>query len=106
MDESIYENIARENGVSVESVKKEMQDAINAAFENPNELAKLIPSKDGNPNPDEFVDFVLNMLCGLDEEEPEDDIDESELDSMIERIINGSKEEDSFHDADDDMTED
>ncbi len=105
MDESIYESIARENGVSVESVKKEMQDAINIAFENPNELAKLIPFKDGNPNPDEFIDFVVNMLCGLDKEDSEDDIDESELDSMIENIMNNS-EEDSFHDTDDIMTED
>lgn len=105
MDQSIYENIARENGVSVESVKKEMQDAINTAFENPNELAKLIPSEDGTPNPDEFVDFIVNMLCSSDEQDFEDDIDESEFDDMIESIMNKSQEE-SYYDTDDDMTED
>lgn len=68
MDERIYEQIARENGVSVESVKKEMQNAIDMAFANPNELAELIPAKDGRtPTPDEFIDFVLDILNGMDE---------------------------------------
>jgi len=64
MDEKIYEKIARENGVSVEEVKKEMQSAINMAFENPSDLAKSIPSKGDIPDTDEVIDFILKILNG------------------------------------------
>jgi len=62
MDERIYEIIAKQYGVSVESVKKDMQEAIDVAFENKDGLVKNIPCKGNKPTIDEFMDFVKNML--------------------------------------------
>ncbi len=62
MDEKIYEIIAKQYGVSVEEVKRDMQEAVNSAFKNPNDLAKNISFEGDKPTVDEFIDFVKNML--------------------------------------------
>ena len=58
----MYKELAKKHGVSIAELKKEMQDAINAAFVNPNEEAQKIPRKELVPSINEFIDFVIKQL--------------------------------------------
>ena len=60
MNEKIFEEIAKQNGVSVEEVKKEMQAAIDVAYENPNLYAAKVPKKGDKPTPDELIAYLSN----------------------------------------------
>lgn len=56
----VIEQVARENGISVEECRREMELAIQSASVNPNdEFTKLFGNK--NPSPEEFI---LKILCG------------------------------------------
>ena len=59
----IYRKIARENGVSVEEVKREMQAAINEAYKNPSPEAAMqqaaIPRSGKVPTPDELIRYAV-----------------------------------------------
>lgn len=57
MNRSIYKKIAKENGISIREVKEEMELAIKAAYENPNEVALKVPRKGAVPTPEEFIDY-------------------------------------------------
>ena len=60
--EKIYKKIAKQNGVSVEEVKRDMQEAINAAYKNPTIFASnLSPQKDV-PTTEEFIKLVANKV--------------------------------------------
>jgi len=63
--EKIYEKIAKENGVSVEEIKQDIQEAINSAYEKPNLYARCIPSKGNTPTTDEFIEYVANRMTPL-----------------------------------------
>lgn len=63
--EKYYNKIAKENGVNVEQVKKDMQEAIDAAYASPNSYARSIPCKGDKPTPDEFISFVENEISAL-----------------------------------------
>ncbi len=62
----ICKAIALKNGISVEEVKKEMQSAINYAFENATQEQKLFQSnitKKGEiPTPEEVLNFVCKNI--------------------------------------------
>lgn len=64
----IYRKIAKEHGVSVEQVKREMQDAIDYAYQNkPNdELTAFnqnrVPRKDEIPTVEEFIKYGANRI--------------------------------------------
>ena len=64
--DGICKTIALKNGISVESVKQNMQSAINIAFENPTEEQKLfqqnIPRKGEIPTAEEVLDFIYQNL--------------------------------------------
>lgn len=58
----IFEEVAKENGVTVEEVLKEMELAIGAAFENPTPAALAIPRKGKVPTPEEFIKYISQQL--------------------------------------------
>lgn len=63
----IYKKIAKENGVSVAEVKREMQEAIRATYVQPNFYAKCIPCENEVPTPDEFIAYAANRVSVLNE---------------------------------------
>ena len=63
MNQLFYEKIAKEFGVTAEDVKIEMQKAINAAYDDPNEEAERIPRRDEVPNIEEFVDYIVSKIA-------------------------------------------
>ncbi len=63
---NIYQKIARENGVSVEEVKREIQAAIQEAYRNPSAEAAMIqcriPRAGKLPTPEEVIDYVVSEV--------------------------------------------
>lgn len=65
---SIYRKIARQNRVSVNEVKVEMQKAIDAAWDNPNKTAgnafmQYQVKPDGTkPTPEELIRFNVELI--------------------------------------------
>lgn len=51
----IYRQIAKKNGVSVAEVKREIEAAIDAAYENPNFHAQCVYRAGDKPTPEEFI---------------------------------------------------
>jgi len=51
--------IAKNNGVSVAEVMREMRLAISAAYENPGPAALALPKKGGIPTPQEIIDYCV-----------------------------------------------
>ena len=62
MNREIFRMIAKENGVSVIDVKKDIHEAIKVAFENPNAEAQKIPCKGNIPTPDEMVAYIVDSI--------------------------------------------
>lgn len=65
--EQIYQKIAKDNGVTVETVKKDMQIAINHAYKNStNSITKLyqcqVPRKKAIPTYEEFIRFISHKI--------------------------------------------
>lgn len=65
----VYRKIARENGVRVKEVKRDMQEAINAAYMNPPKdggvieaYQRKIPRRGEIPTPDEFIWYAAGKL--------------------------------------------
>ncbi len=62
----IYRKIARQNGVTVEEVKRDMQSAINEAYSDPknNHVIKAyqdkVPRKGEVPTVEEFIHYAAN----------------------------------------------
>jgi len=57
-----YKQIAKKHGVTVDDVKREMQEAINAAYINPTFNAKCVPCVGDVPTVDEFIEYVANRI--------------------------------------------
>jgi hypothetical protein len=55
MNRKLYRKVAREHGVSVKEVKRDMQTAIDEAYKKPNFYAGQVPHKGVTPTPDEFI---------------------------------------------------
>lgn len=58
----IYKKIAKKHGVSVAEVKRDMQEAINAAYTNPNSYANCVKRKNEIPTPEEFITHLANRI--------------------------------------------
>ena len=65
----LYKKIAKESEVSVADLKKEMQEAINAAYVQPNFYARCIQCENEVPTLDEFIEYVVNRVSVLEENE-------------------------------------
>ena len=62
MNRSIIRKVARKHGVSVAEVRRDMQLAINAAYEKPNAAALAVPRKGAIPTPEEFIKYIANVV--------------------------------------------
>jgi len=62
MNRSIIRKIAKENGVSIAEVRREMQAAINETYKNPNAAALAVPRKGDVPTPEEFIVYVAQRV--------------------------------------------
>ena len=62
--EDIYKEIAEKYGVSVEEVKRDMQEAIDMAYINPTFQAKCLPYKNKSPTTEEFIKHMIDRLGG------------------------------------------
>lgn len=56
----IYRKIAKDNGISVAEVKKEMQKAINTAYAKPNFYAGCVERQNEIPTPEELITHFSN----------------------------------------------
>ena len=68
----IYRSLAKKYGVSVEEVKRDMQEAINAAYVKPTFHAQCVPSKGAVPTVEEFLKYSANrvsVLCDLEKKD-------------------------------------
>ena len=61
-NKSIYQKIAKQNGVTVEEVERDMQAAIDEAYKKPNLTAQSINRKGGTPTPDEFINHAVRAI--------------------------------------------
>ena len=64
MKENLYQAVARIHGVTEEEVKAEMEKAIAAAYENPNEEALKVPRKGEIPTVEEFLAYAVKTIKG------------------------------------------
>lgn len=56
----VYKKIAKENGISIAEVKREMQKAIEEAYKNPcGDAPNDVPCKGDIPTPDEFIKHAV-----------------------------------------------
>lgn len=65
----IYRKLARENGVSVQKVKNDMQEAITEAYRNPPNdggviaaYQRQVPRKGEIPTPEELIKYVVKKV--------------------------------------------
>lgn len=58
----IYRQIAKKKRVSISEVKRDMQAAINAAYNNPNSYANSVSRKSEIPTIEEFVNYTSNRV--------------------------------------------
>ena len=57
-----YKKIAKQHGVTVDEVERDMQTAIDAAFVTPNATAQSIKRKGDTPTPDVFISNAVRMI--------------------------------------------
>lgn len=62
MNRSVLRKIARENGVSVAEVRREIELAIDAAYIKPNAAALFIPRKNAVPTLEEFINYCVGEI--------------------------------------------
>lgn len=60
MNRKVFREIARKNRTTTKEVKREMQEAINQAYINPNYYANCVPRQELVPTISEFMDYVKN----------------------------------------------
>lgn len=73
MNRRDYRKIAKKYGVSVSEVKKDMQEAINAAYQNPTLYANCVPRKDEIPTVDEFISYASNRVEIIEKNKEKDE---------------------------------
>ncbi|MDR0286152.1 MAG: hypothetical protein LBI03_00350 [Clostridiales bacterium] len=58
----VYKKLAKKYGVSVAEIKRDMQEAIDAAYVNPTIHAQNVPSKGAIPSVDEFLEYMVKSV--------------------------------------------
>ena len=58
----IYRKIAKECGVSVAEVKRDMREAIDAAYEKPNFHARCVYRKGEKPTVEELIEHIARRI--------------------------------------------
>ena len=67
-----YRKIAKKHGITVREVKRDMQEVINSAYENPNFYANCVPRESDIPTIDEFVVYMVNRINILNKLQEDD----------------------------------
>ena len=62
MNRKDYRRIAKKHGVSIQEVKRDMQEAVDATYVNPTFHARCVYSKGEKPTVDEFVTHVVRRV--------------------------------------------
>jgi len=83
MNRKIYKQLAKKYGVTVEEIKRDMQEAINAAYVSPNDTALGVNSKGAVPTIDEFIKHTANKIKSDMKQEDE----EKRLDGLIDEPL-------------------
>lgn len=65
MINSLINEVAREQGVSVAEVRCEMEKAIATAYINPSAIALSVPRKGAVPTPEEFIAFCAQQYVSI-----------------------------------------
>ncbi|MDO4547715.1 MAG: sporulation initiation factor Spo0A C-terminal domain-containing protein [Clostridia bacterium] len=70
--DDIYRQIAQAHGVTEEQVKRDMQDAISEAYENPGDEVtsarqRKVPREGEVPTTEEFLKYCAKQLADMDE---------------------------------------
>ena len=64
--EKALRQTAAAEGISVEALKKEIEDAISAAYANPDpavrDIWRFVPCKGERPTPEEAIQYISNIL--------------------------------------------
>jgi hypothetical protein len=64
--ERMLETVAKKEGISNEQVRREMQEAMDEAMNNPDPMVqmrwKFIPCKGAQPTLEEFVEYLLRFV--------------------------------------------
>jgi len=58
----LLEKIAKENNITIEEVKKEIEHAISQTYKNPTPAALAVPRKNDIPTIEEFLEYMLSDL--------------------------------------------
>ena len=62
MNRSDYRKLAKQNGVSVKELKRDMQEAVDETYKNPTFHAKCVYSEGEKPTVDELIDHVARRV--------------------------------------------
>ena len=67
--QKIFERIARQHGTTPEAVRRELQQAIDAAFDSPPDdltawRIRQIPCKGARPTPEEAIAYLSGQIAG------------------------------------------
>ena len=62
MNRKMYREIARKHGVTAEEVKRDIQAAIDQAYENPNWYARCVYYEGEKPTAEEFISHMARRL--------------------------------------------
>ncbi len=58
----ILKKIAKENNVSVDEVKREIEKSIALCYESPNERAQAVPRENAIPTIEEFITYMASQI--------------------------------------------
>jgi len=59
---NIYRQVAKQHGVSVSELKREMQLAVNSAYESPGLYARCVPCQGDIPTPEEMIRYSARRI--------------------------------------------
>ena len=62
MNRQDYRKIARKHGVSIREVKHDLQEAVDAAYVEPNFHARCVYCKGEKPTVDEFIEHIARRV--------------------------------------------
>jgi hypothetical protein len=62
MNRKLYRKVAREHGVSIREVKREIQFAIDEAYKNPTDSTRIARFNGRKPTADELVSYLVQEV--------------------------------------------
>jgi len=87
MNRKIYKELAKKYGVTVKELKRDMQEAINHAYSQPNATAQGVKRKSSAPTVDEFISHVAGNIRNSMEQEDETETEYEGLNNPIDEPL-------------------